>query len=268
MVEAERIELYVDGGSRGNPGPAAGAYVIRRSSGPIIQSRGFSLGRTTNNVAEYTALLRGIDAILSLGINELDIFSDSELMVRQIIGEYRVRSEDLMELFEQVQRKLLSFDRWQIKHIRREFNKEADRLVNETLDFGDEADESQESPEISKEPKTPKTKKKSTGRPCRKTDIPSTSSTLMTRENSQADTFRKILAEVISIHGEQGCENPMQTGQCFVFSQCVPAGLCVYAAMALLPVVLAMQGDSSDSSPQEVSCINPGCGVRFKLSIL
>jgi uncharacterized repeat protein (TIGR04076 family) len=257
MAEVERIELYVDGGSRGNPGPAASAYVIKRSSGETVKAKGFHLGHSTNNVAEYTALLRGLEAIMTLGVRELDIYSDSELMVKQIIGEYRVRSQDLMELFEQVQRKLLNFDRWQIKHIRREFNKEADRLVNETLDFGDEIDEPEESLEISEEPPKPKKAAPKTSKKAKKQTV-----------SAIPVVPRKILAEVITISGEQGCENPMQAGQCFVFSQCVPAGLCVHAAMSLLPIVLEMQNDPSAESPREVSCSKPGCSVKFKLSII
>lgn len=254
MVEAERIELYVDGGSRGNPGPAASAYVIKRGSGEIVKAKGFHLGQATNNVAEYTALLRGLEAVLILDVRELDIFSDSELMVKQLIGEYRVRSEDLMELFEQVQRKLLNFDRWQIKHIRREFNKDADRLVNETLDFGGEIEEPEESLEISEEPSMAK---KPAREPARKP-----------KKKIAPVGPRKILAEVVSVSGEPGCENPMQAGQCFVFSQCVPAGLCVHAAMSLLPIVLDMQNDPCEDSPREVSCSRPGCSVRFRLSVI
>lgn len=267
MTEQQRIELYVDGGSRGNPGPAASAYVVKRSSGEIVKSKGFHLGRATNNVAEYIALLRGLEAVLTEGIREIDIFSDSELMVRQIIGEYRVRSVDLMELFEQVQRKLLSFDRWQIKHIRREFNKEADQLVNETLDFGGETEELDETPEMPEEPKVCKMTKKSAERAVKKNKLKPASKAPSPAKISEPSAPRKVLVEVLSISGEPECEN-LVVGQCFVFSQCVPAGLCVYAAMSLLPQVLAMQNDPSAPSPQEVSCMKPGCSVRFKLSII
>jgi uncharacterized repeat protein (TIGR04076 family) len=259
---ADRIELYVDGGSRGNPGLAASAYVIKSSTGQIVASKGFHLGVATNNVAEYTALLRGLDAVARLDVCEVDIFSDSELMVKQIIGEYKVRSEDLMKLFEQVQRKLLSFNRWQIKHIRREFNKDADCLVNETLDFGEDVDESDEG-------STPEVVEKPAERPIRKSRAKS--SPVKVAETRFDENLKvkevKILAEIVDVSGEPVCKNPMQVGQCFVFSQCVPAGLCVHAAMSLLPIVLAMQNDPSASS-QEVRCSRRGCGVRFKLSTI
>ena len=131
---AERLTVHVDGGARGNPGPAAIAAVATGADGELLERRGEAIGRATNNVAEYRALLLGIELAQELGASELELVGDSELIVRQVKGEYRVKNADLQPLHRQVREALAGFDRWSIRHVRREQNAEADRLVNETLD--------------------------------------------------------------------------------------------------------------------------------------
>jgi ribonuclease HI len=130
----EQLVVNVDGGARGNPGPAANAVVQATPDGEVIERRGEAIGRATNNVAEYRAMLLGIERAQALGASEVELIGDSQLVVRQVKGEYRVKDEGLRPLHAEVRAALDSFDRWSIRHVRREHNAEADRLVNETLD--------------------------------------------------------------------------------------------------------------------------------------
>ena len=138
------LHVHIDGGARGNPGPAAAAVVIETvqedESRPgyrlvrAIHEGAYLLGKTTNNVAEYSALIRALEILVKHGRGEVFFFSDSELLVKQITGEYRVKSSELADLNHEAQRLLLQLDAWQIKHVRREQNKRADQLVNMALD--------------------------------------------------------------------------------------------------------------------------------------
>jgi ribonuclease HI len=132
----KRLIVNVDGGARGNPGPAAIAAVVQGPAGEVLEERGERIGRATNNVAEYRALLLGIERAAALGASELELVGDSELIVRQVKGEYKVKDATLRELHARVKRALQPFERWSIRHVRREQNAEADRLVNEALDGG------------------------------------------------------------------------------------------------------------------------------------
>lgn len=130
-----RLILHTDGGSRGNPGPAAAGVVLTDAdTGQPVHEAGYFLGRTTNNVAEYQGLLRGLDAARDLGAAELVIRSDSQLMVRQLDGQYKVKSADLKPLFEQAKAKLRHFPRATIDHVYRHKNADADRLANLAMD--------------------------------------------------------------------------------------------------------------------------------------
>jgi ribonuclease HI len=135
LAEApEKLVVNVDGGARGNPGPAAIAAVVQAPGGEVIAERGERIGRATNNVAEYKALLLGIELAAGLGAPQLELVGDSELVVKQVKGEYKVKDATMRELHTQVKQALRDFDRWSIRHVRREQNAEADRLVNEALD--------------------------------------------------------------------------------------------------------------------------------------
>jgi ribonuclease HI len=131
---SKRLVVHVDGGARGNPGPAAIAAVLADPDGMVLDERYETIGRATNNVAEYRALLLGIDRAAALGARELELVGDSELIARQVRGEYRVKDPALRELHGQVNAALASFDRWSIRNVPREDNAHADRLVNEALD--------------------------------------------------------------------------------------------------------------------------------------
>jgi len=129
-----RLVVNVDGGARGNPGPAAIAAVVQDADGEVLEERRETIGEATNNVAEYRALLLGIESAVAHGAGSLELVGDSELIVRQVKGEYKVKDATLRELHSQVRLALRAFDDWTIRHVRREDNAEADRLVNEALD--------------------------------------------------------------------------------------------------------------------------------------
>ncbi len=125
--------VYTDGGSRGNPGPAGIGAVITRDGSQVASISEF-LGATTNNVAEYTALIRALEKSLECGIEKVEVRTDSELMVKQMNGEYRVKNEGLKPLFLKAQMLKNRFASFAIVHVRREYNKEADRLANMAMD--------------------------------------------------------------------------------------------------------------------------------------
>jgi ribonuclease HI len=135
-VAGRRLVANVDGGARGNPGPAAIGVVISDAEGNLLEKHAERIGETTNNAAEYRALLHGIERAAALGASELELIGDSELVVRQVRGEYKVKEATLRALHEQVRLALEAFDRWSIRHVRRDQNAEADRLVNMALDDG------------------------------------------------------------------------------------------------------------------------------------
>jgi ribonuclease HI len=128
-----RFTVNVDGGARGNPGPAA-IGVVLRADGEVLEEVGETIGEATNNVAEYRALLRGIELAAARGASELELIGDSELVVRQVEGRYKVKNACMKELHEEVKQALRGFDSWSIRHVRRGENADADRLVNQALD--------------------------------------------------------------------------------------------------------------------------------------
>ena len=129
-----RAKLSTDGGARGNPGPAAYGYVLETEDGTVLDQRGQTIGVATNNVAEYRALLAGLEAALARGVNELDVVSDSELLVKQMRGEYRVKNEALRSLHTEATRLARELGSVSYRAVRREHNELADRLVNDALD--------------------------------------------------------------------------------------------------------------------------------------
>jgi len=133
-VSAERVVAHVDGGARGNPGPAAAACVITTPDGHVLAERARLLGATTNNVAEYQALLLGLQTARELGAREVEVIGDSELIAKQITGVYRVKRESLRALHRNALEALRGFERWSIRTVPRERNAGADALVNAALD--------------------------------------------------------------------------------------------------------------------------------------
>jgi ribonuclease HI len=126
--------LSTDGGSRGNPGPAAYGYVLETEDGTVLDARGEAIGVATNNVAEYRALLAGLESAIDRGVDELEVVSDSELLVKQMRGEYRVKNDALRELVADAHALARRLAKIRYTAVRREHNELADRLVNEALD--------------------------------------------------------------------------------------------------------------------------------------
>ena len=129
-----KARLSTDGGARGNPGPAAFGYVLEAEDGTVLASHGEAIGVATNNVAEYRGLLAGLARAAELGVDELEVVSDSELVVKQMRGEYRVKNEALRELSIEAARLARQLGRVSYTAVRREHNELADRLVNDALD--------------------------------------------------------------------------------------------------------------------------------------
>jgi len=135
-AKGEKVEamLFADGGSRGNPGPAAGGAVLLDPRGELLEEIGAYLGIATNNVAEWTALVLGLEAAAKRGIRRLGVRLDSELVVKQLSGEYRVKHAGLQPLYRRAQQLLRGFSEVEVRHVPRKQNALADRLVNRVLD--------------------------------------------------------------------------------------------------------------------------------------
>ena len=129
-----KTKLFTDGGARGNPGPAAYGYVLEADDGTVLAAHGEKIGVATNNVAEYRALIAGLAKAVELAVPELEVVSDSELLVKQMTGVYRVKNEALRELSTQAARLARQIGNVTYTAVRREHNELADRLVNEALD--------------------------------------------------------------------------------------------------------------------------------------
>jgi ribonuclease HI len=129
-----KAKLFTDGGSRGNPGPAAYGFVLEAADGTVLDARGEAIGVATNNVAEYSALIAGLERARLLGVTEIEVVSDSELLVKQMRGEYKVKNAALRELSLDAARLARAIGKVTYTAVRREHNELADRLVNEALD--------------------------------------------------------------------------------------------------------------------------------------
>jgi ribonuclease H / adenosylcobalamin/alpha-ribazole phosphatase len=129
-----KARLSTDGGARGNPGPAAYGYVLEADDGTVLDARGETIGVATNNVAEYRALLAGLESALERGVDEVEVVSDSELLVKQMRGEYKVKNAALRELVDEAESLARRLGRVSYTAVRREHNELADRLVNDALD--------------------------------------------------------------------------------------------------------------------------------------
>jgi len=147
-TQFQQITIYTDGGSRGNPGPAAAAFILEDKDKNQIQAKAVYLGSTTNNVAEYSGLLNALEAARQIGAQNITVFSDSELIVRQINGQYKVKSKNLQSLFNRSIELLDTFQSSTVNHISRDKNTTADTLVNLALDKKTDIDQSAETKQI------------------------------------------------------------------------------------------------------------------------
>ncbi len=233
-----KVCVYIDGGSRGNPGPAAAGVVVRDADNShTLFEAGYFLGRTTNNQAEYQGLVRALEDAARLGAHDLDIRSDSELLVRQLKGEYRVKSADLKPLYERAVKLLEGFKAWQIRHVPREHNRRADELANRAMDAGrDVALPAQ--PQPSAAPAGVSEPAGSSGPWCR--------------------------VKLNSSPGPQ-CPTRWDPSAVYAFGPTTPAGFCVYAAV---PVLALFEHRSPVGLTQPVRARCPRCGVNIEIEPL
>ena len=129
-----RARLFTDGGARGNPGPAAYGFVLESEDGTVLAAEGEAIGTATNNVAEYSGLIAGLQKAVELHVPEVEVVSDSELMVKQMRGEYRVKNEALRELYDEATALARRLGNVEYRHVKRAHNELADKLVNDALD--------------------------------------------------------------------------------------------------------------------------------------
>lgn len=255
-----KVTIHVDGGSRGNPGPAgAGVVIVNANDQSAIHEAGYFLGKMTNNSAEYEGLIRALKAARALNVQEAAIFSDSELMVKQILGEYRVKSQDLLPLFEQVQMLLLGIAQWKVTHVRREKNQRADQLANMAMDskddcvvvdgFKGEVDHVPSASPHSK-PATPKPKSDS-------------ATTGKKKESDDGSIFKCTIEE----RDNGPCKHGGPMDDPAAFGPAIPGGFCVYAARAAL---LATPIDKPDRMKNlrsiEAICGECQCVVRVQVT--
>jgi len=232
-----KLKIHIDGGSRGNPGPGGAGVVVRDDSDQPLLEAGYFLGRVTNNVAEYTALLRALDCAVQVKAGELSVYSDSELLVRQINGKYRVRNAALRPLFKAAVDTLGKFTRWRIQHVCREDNQRADELANMAMDVGEDVVALDATASIRRR------------RPARR--------------QFQTKTEHVVVARCVGAPDQSVCPAPCEVGDEYTFDQSVPCGICLATAVELLQ---AVNHSRSTRHTVAVTCPRDGCGARFDVS--
>ncbi len=251
--------IHVDGGARGNPGPAGAGVVIRTDGGELLYEAGFFLGRQTNNAAEYHAVIRALERAQRVAPDSIQLFSDSELLVRQLIGQYRVKSPRLADLFRQTQLLLLRAPRWSIRHVPREENRRADEMANMAMDAERDVvvfDIEQGDVPPSAAPAEPAHPEVSPG---------------PERPPSAAPSNRPLVQVTVARAPEAGaCPAgglPLQT---YAIDSSLPVGLCIHAAHAILPTLLAIVNTDAQELAAvptlTVRCGRPGCMAVFEIS--
>jgi ribonuclease HI len=230
-MDAPRHCLFTDGGSRGNPGPAAAGVVLTDANGRIVHSSGHFLGRATNNVAEYRALILGLQEARRRDISRLKICSDSELMVQQIKGAYRVKNEHLRPLHGQAMELLSEFEHATVEHIRREGNTLADEMANRAMTArADVGGRSQ-------------------------ADFPAASA-----PGAAAPSVH--FTAHCSADADEDCPGVISAGGDWPFEGTTPPGLCIYAAAGILNALLAAP---EGTSVIPAACARRGCPARFQI---
>ncbi len=251
MSEDSKLTLYVDGGARGNPGPAAAGVVLRNEGGTPLLEAGYLLGTLTNNQAEYSALLIGVRAARQAGAKSLTIYSDSELMVKQLLGEYRVKAGGLKPLFEDVQHQLLGLAHWKIHHVLRDKNRRADELVNQALDTGEDVTDVRlidAPPALSLE----------RGRGAR----------VQGGSPDGNERPARVVMEVVATATRKSCPKSCARGFRFVIEDVLPAGLNLELAGRVIEVVGTLRDRNwSGALPEPITVVCPRCGAEFRLAL-
>lgn len=270
--------VYVDGGSRGNPGPAGAGVTITTDAGTLIHEAAYYLGRQTSNAAEYHALIRALQRVERCGEHTIAVCSDSELLVRQITGAYRVKSPKLAQLFQQVQLLLLKIPCWNIRHVSREENQRADELANLAIDqqrdvivFDVDRSAADAPPPGIRAPSSPDVSSERSTATNESDPHPKTpTGEVSVVATPTADGARAARVTLAKAPKPDGCPAGECPCECFTVESALPAGLCIHAAHALLPTILAIL----NTEPAEfaavptltVRCMRPGCGATFHVS--
>lgn len=244
--------VYADGGARGNPGPAGAGVVIATEDGQPLFEAGFFLGRQTNNAAEYMALIHALQRAQAFGTQPLTIRCDTELVVRQITGVYRVKSPKLQALFEQVQMLLLRVPRWHIEHIPREQNSRADELANMAMDRAADVIITDVQSPADSDPPQPDTRPSVEGQSAEAPDEPATRTVRITADR---------------LPNTDHCPAaPWHCEEVFIGAT-LPGGMCVHAALSLLPTVIAVQStdpaETRSIPTMTVRCNRTDCDAVF-----
>ncbi len=250
------IVLNVDGGARGNPGPAGAGIVLATEEGQPLFEAAYWLGTQTNNAAEYLALIRGLQSYLERSDEPLAIRSDSELVVKQITGVYRVKNPGLVPLFEQAQMLLLRIRVWKIQHVRRERNQRADELANLAMDQRQDL-------VLTGEAATAET---SESPPPADADSPPDDSPPAT----EGDEDRLLSVSTERQPDRRACPAPDWCRQPARIGTTLPEGICLYAAHALTPTLVAARntaaGEFQTIPPLTIRCNHEGCHASFKVA--
>lgn len=258
------LRIHVDGGARGNPGPAGAGVVIHRDGKPVYEA-GYYLGRQTNNAAEYLALIRALEHLGPQLAEPLEIRSDSELLVRQITHEYQVKSPGLRPLFEQAMGLLLKVSVWSIRHVPREENGRADELANLAMDERGDVIALDALGDVG-------------GAATEETALDD-SDDADASPVDDADPVQVTAAETPDRPVRVGVVNPPQAGACpaggcgfsvMTVRATLPEKVCVHAAHAIVPTLLAIQNtepaEFSAVPTLTVRCMRAGCGATFQLN--
>ncbi|HON66411.1 MAG TPA: TIGR04076 family protein [Phycisphaerae bacterium] len=268
--------VFIDGGARGNPGPAAAGIHIVDPAGRITFSGGLFLGRKTNNEAEYAGLLFALDLLAAVKADDVLVRSDSELLVRQLQGQYRVKAANLRPLYDQAVATIRRFAACEFQHVPREENKQADKLVNEALDAVEDVIAADPQglyaalrPAKHRSPQAAQAE--SVG--AKQTAGPPVNATPASEASTKAAPTGAggVTVAVIKAPRSGACPAGTKVGQTFLFTSTAPTdAMCVEACASVIYAVLSLQSaDSSasagDSEPLTVTCGRPGCGAVFQL---
>ena len=253
----------IDGGARGNPGPSGAGVEIRDDRGRVVLAAGFFLGHMTNNQAEYEGLLRALDALGRAGARDILVLSDSELLIRQVNGSYKVRAPHLQELHRAARKKLAGFASWEARHVPREQNRQADRLANQAMDAVADVvtvDRLGVAGALTNQPVAPTPASPQAAAPSG-LDF-----------KAPPPTFAAVTGtaiEVRVVRSPTACPAGHRLGQTFLFTDRTPAGLCVEACAGIIEAVLALRetagGKPDAAQAVTVTCPRSNCGGVFEI---
>lgn len=266
------LVIHVDGGARGNPGPAGAGVSMADADGATVFEAGYFLGHQTNNTAEYEALIRALQQAQRLSATGVMVHSDSELLVKQMTGAYQVKNPRLLGLYERVQMLLLKIPRWSFRHVRREYNRRADELANLAMDqradvvvFDRQRGDTTPPADLSSLASSASDEDE--GEPAGQTPDAASETSTATAQPTNGGRRIRVTVTTAARAGQCPADGVPRT---FTISSTLPAGLCVHAVHAFLPTALAMlntdEGEFAAVPALTVRCGHAGCGAVFQLA--